>query len=120
MKKENPIFDRSVEFALDIIELHKYLVDSKKEYVMSKQLLRSATSIGANLKEAELSISKREFIAKVQISLKEAGETEYWLELLERSGYIQNDNKLKQEAISIQNILTAIIKKAKANLNEKH
>jgi len=80
--KENVIRDKSFEFALKIIELYKHLTTEKKEYVLSKQLLRSGTSIGANIREAELSISKKEFTAKMQIALKEASETEYWLLLL--------------------------------------
>lgn len=116
--KENPILDRSIEFALTIIELYKKLVSEKKEYVMSKQLLRSATSIGANLKEAEYAISKKEFIAKAQISLKEAAETEYWLELLYKSGYLEQKECPMDKINSIIRILTTIIKKSKENVYE--
>ena len=73
---------------MSIIELYKYIYTEKKELVISKQILSSATSIGANAKEASLSQSKRDFIAKLSISLKEAGETEYWLELLYDSKFI--------------------------------
>lgn len=116
--KENPILDRSMEFALIIIELYKRLVSEKKEYIMSKQLLRSATSTGANLKEAEFAISKKEFIAKAQISLKEAAETEYWLELLHKSGYLEEKDCPMDKINSIIRVLTSIIKKSKENLYE--
>jgi len=119
VKKDNPILDKSIQFALQIIEIYKYLVNDKKEYVLSKQLLRSGTSIGANLKEADLAISKKEFIAKAQISLKEAAETEYWLELLLRSEYLDEKDCPLSEVQSIIRILTSIIKKTKESLSEK-
>lgn len=117
MKKDNPILDRSIQFALQIIDVYKHLVNDKKEYVMSKQLLRSGTSIGANLKEADQAISKKEFIAKAQISLKEAAETEYWLELLTKSGYLEEKLCPLSEVQSIIRILTTIIKKTKDSLH---
>lgn len=85
---------------------------------MSKQLLRSGTSIGANLKEAGQAISKKEFIAKAQISLKEAAETEYWLELLIKSKYLEEKYSPLSEVKSIIRILTTIIKKTKDSLHE--
>ena len=116
--KENPILDRSIEFALEVIKLYQWLVNEKREYVMSKQLLRSGTSIGANLKEANMSISRKEFIAKAQIALKEASESEYWLELLLRSGYISESQSLMSEIRTIIRILSAIVIKAKENLKQ--
>ena len=83
--------DKCMDFAVDIVNLYKYLCETKKEYVLSKQLLRSGTSIGANLVEAQSGISKRDFIAKIYISLKETAETEYWLELLYRTDYLTSD-----------------------------
>ncbi len=80
--------DKCMDFAIDIVNMYKYLCETKKEYVLSKQLLRSGTSIGANLVEAQSGISKRDFIAKVYISLKETAETEYWLELLYKTDYL--------------------------------
>lgn len=97
--------DKSMEFAIRIVKLHKYLRDNKREYVMSKQLLRSGTSIGANLAEASYGISRKDFLAKASISLKECAETKYWLELLNRTGYL-NDNEFK----SIFNDCTELIK----------
>lgn len=87
--KENIIVDKSKAFALRIIKLYKYLCEEKKEYVLSKQILRSGTSIGANVKEAICGQSKADFYAKMYIAYKEANETEYWLELLFESGYIE-------------------------------
>ena len=89
MEKENVIVEKSKSFALRIIQLYRYLCGEKNEYILSKQLLRSGTSIGANVKEAIRGQSKADFYAKMNISLKEASETEYWLELLHESGYIE-------------------------------
>ncbi len=114
--KDNPVLEKAIQLALRIIEIYKALVSDKREYVLSKQLLRSGTSIGANLKEAELAISKKEFIAKAQIALKEAAETEYWLDLLVRSDYLKASDCPIEETKSIIRILTAIIKKSKENL----
>ncbi|MBE6335843.1 MAG: four helix bundle protein [Lentimicrobiaceae bacterium] len=115
--RPNIILDKSKEYALSIIDLYKYLIN-KREYVLSKQILRSGTSIGANAKEASLAQSKRDFIAKLSISLKEAGETEYWLELLYKSDYInrnqfENYYNANEEIIRI---ITTILKTAKKNL----
>ena len=88
MKTDNMIVDKSKAFALKVIARYKKLCDTNREFVMSKQLLKSKTSIGANSKEAEQGQSKADFYAKLYISLKEASETEYWLELLHESGYI--------------------------------
>jgi len=116
--KPNIILDKSFNFALRIVELYKHLSADKHEYVLSKQLLRSGTSIGANLREANLSISRKEFIAKVQISLKEASETEYWLMLLKEGGYIGDADAIINELTEIIKILTKILKTTKDNLNE--
>ena len=82
MKRENIVKIKSFDFAIDIVNLYKDLTENKKEYVMSRQLLKSGTSIGANVREAEFAQSKLDFISKMSISLKEANETDYWLELL--------------------------------------
>lgn len=105
MKSENIIVDKSKAFAIRIIKLYKYLCDEKKEFVLSKQLLRSGTSIGANIKEAIRGQSKADFYAKMNISLKEASETEYWLELLHESDFIT-----KEQFESIYNDCQEIIK----------
>ena len=89
--KNNIIVEKSKHFALRIIKLYKYLFD-KKEYILSKQLLRSGTSIGANVKEAIRGQSKADFYSKMNIALKETSETEYWLELLNESGFIETSH----------------------------
>jgi four helix bundle protein len=86
--KENVIQQKSYTFAIEIIKLYKYLVGTKKEYVLSKQLLRSGTSIGANIEEALGGQSKRDFISKMSIAYKEARETKYWLSLLREAKYL--------------------------------
>ncbi|MBN8838190.1 MAG: four helix bundle protein [Sphingobacteriia bacterium] len=92
MKKENILKEKSFAFALRIVKCNQYLCSEKQEHILSKQLLRSGTSIGANIREAEQAQSKTDFIHKLSIALKEANETEYWLELLHQSGYL--DQKL--------------------------
>ena len=87
--RNNPIVEKSKKFALRIIKLYKYLITEKREYVLSKQILRCGTSIGANVKEAIRGQSKADFYVKMNIALKEASETEYWLELLHESDYIE-------------------------------
>ncbi len=110
MKKENIILTKSFEFALSIIALYQELV-KEKEYIISKQLLRSGTSIGANVEESTAAISRKDSNAKLSIASKEARETKYWLRLLDKSDLIQKDlNKYLNEIDDIVNILTAIIK----------
>ncbi len=88
MKENNVVVEKSKKFAIRIIKLYQYLCENKKEFILSKQLLRSGTSIGANVKEAIRGQSKADFISKLNISLKETSETEYWLELLYETNYI--------------------------------
>ena len=119
MKSDNVIVDKSKAFALRAIKLYKYLCDDKKEYVLSKQLLRSGTSIGANIKEAIRGQSKADFVFKLNISLKEASETEYWLELLHESDYLsdeQFDSKYA-DCVELLKLLTAIINSSKGGTN---
>lgn len=113
--EENVIVVKSKAFALRIIKLYKYLVDEEKEYVLSKQILRAGTSIGANVKEGIRGQSKPDFYAKLNISLKEASETEYWLELLHESDYLpENDfQSIYNDCKEIIKILTAITKTQK-------
>lgn len=114
MKTDNVIVDKSKAFALRIIRLYKYLTETKKEFVLSKQVLRSGTSIGANVKEGIRGQSKADFYAKMNIALKEASETEYWLELLHESDYLTNQEKdfesLYQECQEVLRILMSITK----------
>jgi four helix bundle protein len=108
-----------MDFAIRIVNLYKFLVYEKKELVMSKQILRSGTSIGANIREAEHAQSRADFINKLNIALKEANETEYWLELLLRTEYInrsQYDN-INKDCIEVNRLLISIIKTSKNNSN---
>ena len=116
MKVENPIADRSFAFALQIVALYKQLCE-EREYVLSKQLLRSGTSIGANVAEATAAISRREFAAKMSIASKEARETRYWLLLLTQGQLTQLDlSAALKEVNQLVSILTAIVKTAQTNL----
>ncbi len=112
MKEYNTILIKSKQFALRIVRLYKYLCENKREYILSKQIVRSGTSIGANAKEASVAQSKADFYAKLSISLKEAAETEYWLEILHESGYI-DDKQFKSicgDCIELLKIFTSILK----------
>ena len=115
--KNNPLLDKSLLFAARIVKLNKYLVNEKKEHIISKQVVRSATSIGANANEAVYGISKADFIAKLQISLKETAETEYWLRLLILSAYIteQEGKSLLDDCLEIKRILVSTLNTAKEN-----
>ena len=115
--KENVIKDKSFDFALRIINLYKYLSEEKKEYVLSKQLLRSWTSVGANIRESEHAESKNDFIHKLSISLKEANESHYWIELLYKSDYIKENEyiSISNDINEILRILILIIKTSKKN-----
>ena len=109
-ERENIIVQKSYAFALDIIKLYKELIE-KKEFVLSKQILRSGTSIGANVHEAVSSESKKDFIHKLGIALKETQETSYWLRLLKDSNYIhqQKFDSLHLTCLSLTKILNSII-----------
>ncbi|KIN80683.1 hypothetical protein SD74_14385 [Clostridium botulinum] len=111
-------YDKAFSFALDIIELYKNLTLKKREYVLSKQILRSGTSIGANIKEGINGQSKKDFLSKISIALKEAEETEYWIELLRYSNYIDDKTSslLLENCKEIIKILVTTIKTTKINL----
>ena len=115
--KENALIEKSIDFGARIVKLHRYLVKTKHETVLSKQILRSGTSIGANINEAQYGNSKADFIAKLHISLKETAETEYWLRLLEKSEYIDENlaASLLDDCLAIKRILIASINTAKDN-----
>lgn len=113
--KENVIKEKSFLFAIEVIQLYKKVSKEKREFVMSKQFLRSGTSIGANIREAEYAQSKADFIHKLSMALKEANETDYWFELLHLSGYINFEDfqNVKQKISEQLRLLTSIINTSK-------
>ena len=113
--KESPLITKSKDFALDVIKVCKELRSAKCESALINQFLRSGTSIGANIREAFYAHSKADFIAKLQISLKECSESEYWIELLLESGYY-NDKTLLVKCTEIKRILISSINTAKENM----
>lgn len=118
-RKENIIIEKTFQFSLDIISLYKKL-QNEKEYILSNQLLRSATSIGANVEEAMAAQSKKDFINKMSIASKEARETKYWLKLLDKSDMTQlNILPFLMEIQHIINILTKIIITTQTNLKKQ-
>lgn len=110
--------DRTYALALRIVKAYKYLKEEKQEYVMSKQLLRSGTSIGAQVREAKFAQSRADFVAKLSIALKEANETLYWLELLHDSGFIEDEAfaSIYNDAKEVTAILVSSVKKIKEQL----
>lgn len=115
---EKVILDKSIDFAVRIINLRKHLTATKNEYEISKQILRSGTSIGANITEAQDAQSKADFISKMSISLKECKETRYWLTLLVKTDYITQEEykSLDNDAAELNALLVSIIKTTKNNL----
>ena len=116
--KENVVKNKSFRFAVRIVRLYQFLVNEKSEYVLSKQLLRSGASIGANIEEADSGQTKKDFIAKLSIALKEAKETHYWLRLMFECDYLEQ--KMYQSFIGdceeLIMLLTSIIKTSRQNL----
>lgn len=114
---KGPIYEKSFSFALRVVTLIKQIQAEKKEYVLSRQVLRSGTAIGANVREAEHAESKADFVHKLSIALKEANETLYWLELLHESEYIdyQNFGPLKANTEELIRLLVRIIKTSKSH-----
>lgn len=112
---ESLVLQKSMDFAVRIVRLYQFLCTEKKEYVLSKQLLRSGTSVGANLREAKYAQSTSDFISKNSIAMKEISETEYWLELLFRTEYLTEKeyNSINTDCSEIAKILTSIIKTTK-------
>ena len=111
---------KSMDFSIRIVRLYKYLCEEKKEFILSKQILRSGTSIGANIAESECAISKKDFLMKIYIALKETAETLYWLELLNRSEYL-NDGEFKSlysDCMEIKKILSATTITAQENVTK--
>lgn len=117
--RKNIIKKKSFDFAVRVVRLYQFLVSDKKEFVLSKQLLRSGTSVGAMVREAEHAESKPDFKHKLSIAQKEINETIYWLELLQATDYISltEFDSLNTDAVEIIKLLTAIIKTTKLNIN---
>lgn len=115
MAQDSVLLAKSLQFAARIVKLYQVLANEKHESIISKQIIRSGTSIGANANEAVYGISKADFIAKLQISLKETAETEYWLRLLLLSGYLteQEGNSLLSDCLEIKRILISTLNTAK-------
>ncbi|MCK9414382.1 MAG: four helix bundle protein [Prolixibacteraceae bacterium] len=113
--KENVVMDKSFKFALNVIKASSFLIHEKREFILSKQLVRSGTSIGALIKEAEHAQSKADFINKMNIALKEANETEYWLMLIKESDYGSEVNykSLLEECKELIRMLVSIVKTSK-------
>ena len=118
--KENILKDKAYNFALRIVKLYQFLANEKKEFVMSKQVLRSGTSIGANIEEANQAQSKIDFVHKLSISQKESFETHYWIRLLRDSEFLNEKlaNSLLKDCEEIQKLITSSIKTAKINLQK--
>jgi four helix bundle protein len=114
---ESIVYEKSKKFAVRIVKLYQHLTENKKEYTLSKQLLRSGTSIGANIREALNGQSHKDFIAKLHIALKEAGETDYWLELMHETEYISDKEfqSIAEDCTEINKLLVSIIKTSKSN-----
>jgi four helix bundle protein len=112
---DNVIENKSFQFAIRIVRLYKFLCEEKKEYILSKQLLRAGTSIGANVTESQQAQSKPDFVSKISVALKEASETKYWIKLLGATEYLsENQTKsILDDCVEIEKILVTILKSAK-------
>ena len=112
------IHEKSKAFAVRVIRLYQYLTDTKREFILSKQLLRSGTSVGANVREAGRAQSKKDFISKMNIALKEAAESEYWLELLHETDYLTDTEfeSISADAGELNRLLISIVKTANKNV----
>ncbi|MBN1468933.1 MAG: four helix bundle protein [Fusobacteriaceae bacterium] len=117
MRKESIVYEKAFNFAVRIVKMYKYLCGGKKEYILSKQLVRSGTSIGANIAEGLEGQSKKDFIAKLSIAFKEAVESKYWIDLFRETEYLNEDeyNSIYQDVMELIKMLTRIIKTTKEN-----
>ena len=117
MARQSIVGDKSLAFAKRIAKLYRFFVDKKKETIMSKQILRSGTSIGANIREGLFAQSRKDFISKMNIALKEAGETDYWIEILYSADYLteMEYKSLKNDNDELIRMLSSIVKTTKEN-----
>lgn len=116
---ENVIKNKSFAFAIRVVKLYQFLCETKKEFILSKQLLRSGTAVGALVREAEHAESKSDFKHKMSIAQKEINESLYWLELLKETSYLTNEQfqSINADAVEIIKLLTSIVKTTKTNIN---
>ncbi|UUV18845.1 four helix bundle protein [Fusobacteria bacterium ZRK30] len=117
MRRNSIVYDKSFKFAIRIVKLYKHLKETKKEYIMSKQLMRCGTSIGANVSEGIEAQSKKDFISKLSIALKEANESRYWINLMKATDYLdeKEEKSLIIDLEEIIKLLVSIIKTSKEN-----
>ena len=117
MARQSIVGDKSLAFAKRIAKFYRFLIDKKKETILSKQILRSGTSIGANIREGLFAQSRKDFISKMNIALKEAGETDYWLEILYSADYLteMEFKSLKNDNDELIRMLSSIVKTTKEN-----
>ena len=122
MNENNTVKIKSKRFAVRIVNLYKYLCDEKKEYALSKQILRSGTSIGANVAESECAASKKDFLNKIYIALKECAETIYWLDLLYETGYLAENeyNSIKKDCEEMKKMMSATTKTINSDLHSSN
>lgn len=122
MAKENIVRDKSFKFSVRVVKLYQYLQAEKKEFILSKQLLRSGTSVGAMVREAEHAETKADFKHKMGIAQKEINETIYWLELLKETDYLTSEQfeSICLDATEIIKLITSIIKTTKTNINQNN
>ena len=122
VEQEKTVKYKSKKFAVIIVNLYKYLCEDKKEFVLSKQVLRSGTSIGANIAESECAISDKDFISKIYIALKECAETIYWLDLLFDTDYLLDGEytSMKNDCEEIRKMLSSTTKTMNSKLNSAH
>ena len=121
MNSDNVVLDKSMSFSVRIVRLYQHLCSENKEYVMSKQLLRCGTSIGANINEAQYAVSRNDFLNKMYISLKECAETLYWIELLFRTSFLTDAQYMSilGDCKELQNLLSSITKSTRENLEKE-
>ena len=113
--RENILIDKSITFASRIVKLHDYLIKNKKGLIIAKQIVRSGTSIGANVAEAEQAQSRPDFISKMNIALKETSETKYWIKLLQATKYLsmEENSSIYADCVELEKLLVSIIKSSK-------
>lgn len=118
---DNVVVEKSFDFSVRIVNLYKYICENKKEYVLSKQLLRSGTSIGANIAEAEYAQSDNDFVSKLSIALKETAESQYWLKLLNKTDYLSDKeyNSIYSQSEELRKILSSIILTSKEKADRR-